>query len=381
MLSELNADTALKTIQQIQWKHVLIFTICIMAIHFILFEETPSDLSVPPPPPGKAAAAAPTSPPASATQKPKTKPKPPPVVDVTDDEKPHIDTAPPFQLEPPIDGNIDAPYDSIPIAEPIAVCMSVKDQSADMIEFFVHHYHHMGIRRFYVMDDGSDPPLSSFQYPGIPRTALTFTYQERATRNGYMQLTFYTWCIERYRERHTWIAFIDGDEFLETPGKETLGEVLKSFEDDDTVGAIGINWRMHSSSGLKTRPESVRKSFTSCIYDDLAHNGDDSANSHIKSIVKMSKAGPAINPHKFSTAPGSNTVGENGDVISTDAWRRPITRKRIGLHHYAVKSRDEFEAKMTRGNGMTDPKGEAFWEEIEYGNPHVNCSEMAAYEP
>ncbi len=98
----------------------------------------------------------------------------------------------------------------------------------------------MGIRRFYVMDDGSEPPLSTFQYPGIPRTALTFTYQPRETRDGYMQLTFYTWCIERYRERHTWIAFIDVDEFLETPGKETLGEVLKTFEGNDTVGAVGV---------------------------------------------------------------------------------------------------------------------------------------------
>ncbi|KAK0112895.1 hypothetical protein ONS95_014614 [Cadophora gregata] len=377
MFSDFSAEQALKSIQQIQWKHILIFTICLMGLHFILFEETPSDLSASTPP----QAASPASPSPPAQQKAKPKPKPLPVVDVSDAEKPHVDNTPPFLVAQPADGNIDRPYDSIPIAEPIAVCMSVKDQAVDMIEFLVHHYHNMGIRRFYIMDDGSDPPLSSFQYPGIPRTALTFTYQERESRDGYMQLTFYTWCIERYRERHTWMAFLDGDEFLETPGPETLGEILKTFEEDDSVGALGINWRMHSSSGLIARPESVRKAFTTCIYDDLEHNGDSSANSHIKSIVKMSHAGPPMNPHKFETSPGSHTVGENGDVIESDAWRRPITRTRIGLHHYAVKSRQEFEAKMERGNGMTDPKGESFWNEIENGNPHVNCSEMAAYEP
>lgn len=88
-----------------------------------------------------------------------------------------------------------------------------------------------------------------------------------------------------------------------------------------------------------------------------------------------------MNPHKFATSEGSYTVGENGDHIDAYAWRRPITRSRIGVHHYAVKSREEYEQKMMRGNGMSDPKGEEFWEEMENGLPHVNCSEMAAYEP
>ncbi|CZT05651.1 uncharacterized protein RAG0_11633 [Rhynchosporium agropyri] len=379
MLSHSRVEMALQLIKQIQWKHILIFTIGLMALHFILFEESPSDISVTGAL-GKATQALAHT----ASQKPKTKTKPkgPPVVDVKGSDKPKVETEPPlFDEQAAADGSTTKPYDSIPITEPIAVCMSVKDQSADMVEFFVHHYHHMGIRRFYVMDDGSDPPLSTFQYPGIPRAALTFTYHKREDRVAYMQLMFYNWCIERYREKHTWMAFLDGDEFLETPGNETLGEVLKTFEDNDTVGALGVNWRMHSSSGLKTRPASARKSFTTCIYDDLEHNGEDSANSHIKSIVKMSKAGPAPNPHKFETAPGSWTVGENGDVIESAAWRRPITRNRIGLHHYAVKSRAEYEAKMNRGNGMTDPKGEAFWEDMEYGVPHVECTEMTAYEP
>lgn len=46
--------------------------------------------------------------------------------------------------------------------EYVAVCIAVKDVANDLVEFFVHHYHHMGIRRFYVMDDGSEPPLSDF---------------------------------------------------------------------------------------------------------------------------------------------------------------------------------------------------------------------------
>lgn len=139
------------------------------------------------------------------------------------------------------DHKVFAPYDAVGRPdEYVAVCISVKDQALDLIEFFVHHYHHMGIRRFYVMDDGSDPPLSSYEYPGIPRSILTFTWQDPAHRERAMQLRFYNWCIERYSNDHKWIAFLDGDEFLDTPGDENLIEVLQTFDGNDTVGALAV---------------------------------------------------------------------------------------------------------------------------------------------
>ncbi len=56
----------------------------------------------------------------------------------------------------------------------VAMRMAVKDQDLDLPEFFIHHYHHVGIRRFYIMDDGSDPPLSSITNYGVPNSVLTF---------------------------------------------------------------------------------------------------------------------------------------------------------------------------------------------------------------
>lgn len=135
--------------------------------------------------------------------------------------------------------------------EHVAICISVMNQSEDLTEWLVHHYHHMGIKRFYIMDDGSEPPLSTFQYPGVPRSALTFTYQDRATRSQHMQTMFYSWCLERWNKKHAWMAFIDSDEFLGTPGNETLLEVLKSFEEDESIGALGVKY-----VSLQTTPES-----------------------------------------------------------------------------------------------------------------------------
>jgi hypothetical protein len=56
-----------------------------------------------------------------------------------------------------------------------------------------------------------------------------------------MQIMFYKWCLQRYQEQHKWIAFIDADEYFETTGNETLREVLESFDDDERIGAVGVN--------------------------------------------------------------------------------------------------------------------------------------------
>ncbi|TVY26166.1 Glycosyltransferase family 92 protein [Lachnellula hyalina] len=268
--------------------------------------------------------------------------------------------------------------------EYLAICLSVKDQTRDLPEWFTHHYHHIGVRRFYVMDDGSDPPLSSRDIDwGIPRPAITFHFQDRATRVHRMQAAFYAQCAEWHGTNHTWMAFIDVDEFLEaTSKKETVNDVLKSFDSDDRVGALGVNWKTHTSQGLLKRPESCRKAFTTCLVDtpkELYGGTDD--NHHIKSIVKMSLFDSCLNPHKFNLKDGAMTVGENGDVIDSIAWRSPVTRDRIALHHYSVKSKEEYEQKLLRGNGMSNPKNQAYWNHVENDIPQEECNEMAQYNP
>lgn len=171
-------------------------------------------------------------------------------------------------------------------------------------------------------------------------------------------------------------------------------------------------------------------------------------NKHIKSIVKTSKGiQPTGNPHKFKLKRGSVTVGENGDVITSTAFRYPITRNRMcvysispyfrfsslfsslallflirvsqispssepyfprplalteihhnvmhvnvclltllfannrGLHHFAVKSKEEYREKTLRGSGMSHHKTDKFWNEVENDTPHVECKEMVHYEP
>lgn len=125
----------------------------------------------------------------------------------------------------------------------VAICMAVKDQHLDLPEFFQHHYENMGIQHFYVMDDGSDPPLSSFlDTYGVPEQALTFVYYGPESHRPYMQLEVYNHCAKYHGGNHTWMAFIDADEFIDTPGEESLQDILHEIETSQPdVGALGVS--------------------------------------------------------------------------------------------------------------------------------------------
>lgn len=74
------------------------------------------------------------------------------------------------------------PYPPLPPGddeEYMSICIAVKNQHLDLLEWFPHYYYHHGIRRFYVMDDGSQPPISILPDYGIPHSAITFTYIPR----------------------------------------------------------------------------------------------------------------------------------------------------------------------------------------------------------
>lgn len=258
--------------------------------------------------------------------------------------------------------------------EYVAICMAVKDQVEDLSEALVHHYHHLGIRRFYLMDDESEPPLSTYRNWGIPREHITFHYYNRTTdRVPNMQDTVYSQCIALYRERHTWMAFLDADEMLEMTGEETLTQLLKRLEKNRSIGALAISWLTHTSNGHLHRQESIRKAFTDCIWDAMPTH-----NYNVKAIGKTEFHAGAWGIHQIHLAGGTHTVDEHGFEV-TKPFRNP-TRERIGLHHYAIKSKEEFEEKISRSNAMDQPKNWNFWNEVE-AQGGIPCPSMALYEP
>jgi Glycosyltransferase family 92 len=263
--------------------------------------------------------------------------------------------------------------------EYMALCILVRDQADDLPEIFVHHYHHMGIRRFYIMDDASNPPLSSVPDYGIPNSAITFQYiPPHDGVDKFHQSGIYNDCIKQHGSKHTWMGFIDADEFLEVtdpaPGA-TLKTILSEFAQNATVGAVAINWLEHTSAGHIHRQESNRQAYDVCITDEHT------ANNAVKSFVRTSSYVESVSAHTFTVKEGTYTVGEDYDVIPQGIMGRNATRKRLALHHYITKSRDEFAAKMERHGPNGRHKDWSYWRGIEDRAPHMNCTSLKRYAP
>ena len=299
-------------------------------------------------------------------------------------------TKPSYKSASPTSSGIEAtftrtPYPPLPPGdddEYMSICVAVKNQHLDLLEWFPHYYYHHGIRRFYVMDDGSQPPISILPDYGIPRSAITFTYIPRTPieeRPEPMHHHIYgNMCMKDYGKRHTWMAFLDADEFLEMRNGQTLMQWLHDWESNhnDTVGAVAAQWLTHNSAGLLTRPEGgARKNFNKCVVND-----PDGENRHVKMFVRTELFQQVHNVHYIGTKDGYMEVGEHGDPTGTT--RNPITYDCWALHHYGIKSRQEFIEKQDRGNAnaLAKPVPGSLWEDIN-GVDEVDCNELTDYYP
>ena len=236
---------------------------------------------------------------------------------------------PSFENVESISNNLRVGFPPLPPAddeEYVSLCVAIKDQPQDLDEFLVHYYYHHGIRR-----------------------------------------------------RHTWMGFVDADEFLEMRREVTLVNWLHQWEDTEHVGALSVNWITRKSGGLQKQPSNdTRKGFRRCVVDKPDDRNAEGENAHVKTFVKTALFAGVNNVHHMRTADDTVSVGEKGDQC--EIKRYPITHDTWELHHYSVKSREQFLEKQQRGSPNNHHAADEFWDKIE-GADDYECPELAAYVP
>jgi hypothetical protein len=109
---------------------------------------------------------------------------------------------------------------------------------------------------------------------------------------------------------------------------------------------VALNWIIYGSSGYTQRPGGISY-YSKCTPTTFKQN------EHIKTIVNTQYVDTADwNPHSSTYIEGYSAVNTDGIAVPAHSPRNtPPTHTGWHINHYALKSREEFEQKMSRGSG------------------------------
>lgn len=242
------------------------------------------------------------------------------------------------------------------------VCLIAKNEAPYLVEW-IAHYLALGFDKLVIYDNGSIDSMARIietcadLEPGIE-------FRPWPDRPGHAaQNTAYADALARADT--DWIAFFDADELLVLNLHDSIQEFLDRYPAN--AGAIGINWVMFGSGGETSyRKELQAVRFRMCSFD-----------SHIKTIARVSVATPPPYP-----IPIAHRVGLREGVYYTDTVEELVFSERPAnsettsfecaqLHHYLLRSAEEFRWKIERGLATRVPgdkncvRDQTYWERNE----------------
>lgn len=232
-----------------------------------------------------------------------------------------------------------------------------KDECAYILEWVAWH-RSQGIDELIIYDnnstDGSLQLLSKLASLGVIRFH-TINEQQGA------QIPAYQAILDDYKHKLDVIAFVDADEFVMPQDEQLAADHLRQLFAHQNVTAVGMNWRIFGSGGQQhSNGDFVLRRFTQAAADNRTRNH------YLKSAYRP-KAVINIFPHRAGLVPGSQYVNTAGQSLvfaqnnnglqpvkapATTGMSYHICNDRLRIHHYAVKSKDEFIKKKVKGDAM-----------------------------
>ncbi len=270
----------------------------------------------------------------------------------------------------------------------LSICAIFKDEAPYLPEWIEFH-RLVGVEHFFLYDNLSADGARNVVEPWVRAGVVSISECSIPLSQG-GQGWAYADALARARGRTRWLAFIDLDEFLFSPGPTLLADVLRDYEEH---AGVVVNWQVYGSSGLTAKPDGlVIESFLKRARTQWVRNR------RIKSIVDPTRAARPVGPHFFEYADAALAVTESHEpvrVISVDQrarrMRRGLSRLplietdpyairessvkqvsvgRLRLNHYAVRSRQEFEQKTARhGSLRLAPRYFAYHDRNEVHDP------------
>jgi hypothetical protein len=222
--------------------------------------------------------------------------------------------------------------------------MWVKDETPYIPEWLEFHLL-QGVDHFILYNDGSTDGIYEALDPYIVDNILEIRefpeVLEPAPKMGLPTKCFWVmdYCIQEQAGKTKWLFYHATDEFLFTTNGESLPIFLSNY---DHVGALGVEWEQFSSSNHIKKPKGLAIENYTATFEDTLH--------HIKTIFRPEVA--VCNngtTHSVIINNGFVPVNERFFPLNQSFNNYDPGFEKIKLHHYGVKSREEFEIKQNKG--------------------------------
>src|SRR5919108_2259457 len=229
----------------------------------------------------------------------------------------------------------------------LSVCALYRDEAPYLREWVAFH-RLVGVEKFYLYNNRStDDHLGAL---GPYLEDGTVEVRDWPLYPG--QVAAYEDCMKRHSGDARWIAFIDVDEFLFSPTKERVSDILVDYEE---WPGVGVNRAVFGTSGHRTRPPGL------VIENYLRRASDANTPLPIKSIVDPTRVTSCHSCHTFLYRDGL-AVDENKQPIDRPyAQTETMSRSILRVNHYWTKSEEELRVKFEKPDARGKLRRGAAW--------------------
>jgi hypothetical protein len=221
----------------------------------------------------------------------------------------------------------------------VGICAIIRDE-ASYVEEWVRFHRAQGVKEFRIYDNGSiDGTPEALRALGIEPVIWAgrphdFDAQQRAA---------YVEAALMLAGHVDWLAFIDIDEFI-FGRTEPLAKALAAFPAE--AGAIAVQQLMFGSGGQTMRlPGPVTRRFVRCAPRKHPENR------WFKTIARPELVLDFETVHSVRLHSGAYVMADGSPLDRQGPHPGEASRRvegRIGLHHYALKSLEEFRIKQAK---------------------------------
>ncbi len=230
----------------------------------------------------------------------------------------------------------------------LSACTIYRDAASYLAEWIEFH-RLMGIERFFLYDNGSSDDHLDVLTPYVgDGTVVVHPWPvpfigERG--RGLALRDAFDDCLRAHRGDSRWIAFLDIDEFLFSPGGDPLPGLLPDYEE---FPGLCVSRAEFGTSGHRTRPDGL-------VIENYVHRRHVRADDlvPVKSIVDPSRALVSLGPHTFRYREGAPVDEEGRPVDQLDSrGLKPVSWSRFRIHHYWSRSQEELAQKSLRWGSL-----------------------------